>query len=187
MTRYWTPPTPRPTMKTDRTHHGTERDPVDTELLRTFVAVVECRSFTAAARELGYVQSTVTGHVQTLERRLGARLLDRLPTGAVPTEAGLRLLPYAEQLLGLRARMGDEVPAAGRAAGTVRLIAPELFATLRLPALVAAVRAAAPAIRLTLTPGGTGRPDAPLPAAAGSPAQSPRMSRQPSQVTASAT
>jgi DNA-binding transcriptional LysR family regulator len=128
---------------------------VDTELLRTFVAVVECRSFTAAARVLGYVQSTVTGHVQTLERRLGAQLLDRLPTGAVPTEAGLRLLPYAEQLLSLQARMIDEVPGAGRAAGTVRLIAPESFCASRLPALVAAVRAAAPAVGLTLTPGGT--------------------------------
>jgi DNA-binding transcriptional LysR family regulator len=143
-------------MKTDRTHHGTERDPVDTELLRTFVAVVECRSFTAAARELGYVQSTVTGHVQTLERRLGARLLDRLPAGAVPTEAGLRLLSYAEQLLSLQARMVDEVPAgAGRPAGTVRLIAPESLCASRLPALVASVRAAAPAVRLALAPGGT--------------------------------
>ncbi|OZM77662.1 LysR family transcriptional regulator [Pseudonocardia sp. MH-G8] len=143
-------------MKTDRTHHGTERRPVDTELLRTFVAVVQSHGFTAAARELGYVQSTVTGHVQTLERRLGARLLDRLPAGAVPTEAGLRLLPYAEQLLSLQARMVAEVPSrAGRPAGTVRLIAPESLCASRLPALVAAVRAAEPAVRLALAPGGT--------------------------------
>jgi DNA-binding transcriptional LysR family regulator len=129
---------------------------VDTELLRTFVAVVESHSFTAAARELGYVQSTVTGHVQALERHLGARLLDRLPAGAVPTEAGLRLLPYAEQLLSLQARMVDEVPTrVGRPAGTVRLTAPESLCASRLPALVAAVRAAAPAVRLALTPGGT--------------------------------
>ncbi len=100
--------------------------------------------------------STVTGHVQTLERHLGARLLDRLPSGAVPTEAGLRLLPYAEQLLSLQARMVDEVPTgAGRPAGTVRLTAPESLCASRLPALVAAVRAAAPAVRLALTPGGT--------------------------------
>lgn len=129
---------------------------MDTELLRTFVAVVENRSFTAAARELGYVQSTVTGHVQNLERRLGVRVLDRLPAGAVPTEAGLRLLPYAEQVLSLQGRMLDEVPAdAGRPTGTVRLIAPESLCASRLPALVASVRATEPAVRLALAPGGT--------------------------------
>jgi DNA-binding transcriptional LysR family regulator len=52
--------------------------------------------------------------------------------------------------------MVDEVPTrVGRPAGTVRLTAPESLCASRLPALVAAVRAAAPAVRLALTPGGT--------------------------------
>ena len=129
---------------------------MDTELLRTFVAVARTRSFTAAARELGYVQSTVTGHVQALERHLGGRLLDRLPTGAVLTDAGERLMPHAEQLLDLESRMRAEVPAgAGRLAGAVRLTAPESLCAYRLPTLVTALRAEAPDVRLSLTPGGT--------------------------------
>lgn len=129
---------------------------MDSELLRTFIAVARTGSFTAAARELGYVQSTVTGHVQTLERRLGARLLDRLPTGAVLTDAGQRLVPYAEQLLDLQARMCAEVPTGtGRRAGSVRLTAPESLCAYRLPALVTALRAEEPDLRLSVTPGGT--------------------------------
>jgi DNA-binding transcriptional LysR family regulator len=129
---------------------------VDTELLRTFTAVIRNRSFTAAARERGYVQSTVTSHVQNLERHYAARLLDRLPSGAVPTDAGLRLLSYAEQILQLESRMQVEVPApSGRPAGTVRLTATESMCAYRLPALVATLRAEAPDVRLSLTPGGT--------------------------------
>lgn len=129
---------------------------MESELLRTFAAVVRSGSFTAAARELGYVQSTVTGHVQTLERRLGTRLLDRLPTGALPTEAGRRLLPLAEQMLDLERRMAAEVPEGdGRPAGRVRLVAPESLCAYRLPALLPELRAAAPAVRLSLAPAGT--------------------------------
>lgn len=129
---------------------------MESELLRTFTAVVRTGSFTAAARELGYVQSTVTGHLQSLERRLGARLLDRLPAGAVPTEAGTRLLPYAAQLLDLEARMAAEIPAEPpRPTGRVRLVAPESLCAYRLPAMLGDLRSAAPDVRVTLAPGGT--------------------------------
>jgi len=61
---------------------------VDTDLLRTFLAVARHESFTAAAAELNLVQSTVTSRIKALEKTLGARLLDRLPDGARLTDAG---------------------------------------------------------------------------------------------------
>ncbi len=129
---------------------------VETDLLRSFAVVVRTGSFTAAARELGYVQSTVTGHLQALERRLGTRLLDRLPSGAVPTEAGARLLPYAEQLLELEARIATDVPYGDdRPVGRVRLVAPESLCAYRLPDLLARLRVTAPDVRLALAPAGT--------------------------------
>lgn len=129
---------------------------METDLLRTFATVAHTRSFTATARELGYVQSTVSGHLQTLEKLLGVRLLDRLSTGAVLTEAGARLLVYATQMLDLETRLADEVPAPeAEPTGQVRLIAPESLCAYRLPALLAKLRTASPGVRLTLAPGGT--------------------------------
>ena len=43
--------------------------------MTTFVAVVEKGGFAAAARHLGIAPPTVTQQIQTLEERVGARLL----------------------------------------------------------------------------------------------------------------
>ncbi|WP_280728176.1 LysR family transcriptional regulator [Kitasatospora sp. MAA4] len=70
---------------------------MDPHLLRTFVAVSRCGSFSEAARELGYTQSAVSQHIATLESDLGASLLLRRPVA--PTEVGVRLLEHAGPLL----------------------------------------------------------------------------------------
>lgn len=59
---------------------------MDPHLLRTFVAVLEHRSFSTAASVLGYTQSAVSQHIAALEADLGARLVERRPVA--PTEAG---------------------------------------------------------------------------------------------------
>lgn len=129
---------------------------METDLLRTFTAVVRTGSFTATARELGYVQSTVTNHIQALEKHLGVRLLDRLTAGTVPTEAGVRLLGYATQMIDVETSLRAEVPTRdGPPTGLVRLLAPESLCAYRLPTALAQLRLHAPEIRLTLVPGGT--------------------------------
>ena len=45
--------------------------------MATFVKVVESGGFSAAARTLSMSPSMVTAHVQSLEERLGVRLLNR--------------------------------------------------------------------------------------------------------------
>jgi DNA-binding transcriptional LysR family regulator len=57
--------------------------------IATFVKVVEAGGFSAAARELGVAPSVVTAHVQSLEKRLGARLLNRNTRHVAATEAGI--------------------------------------------------------------------------------------------------
>lgn len=85
-----------------------------------------------------------------------ARLLDRLPAGAVPTNAGTRLLTYAAQMLDLEGRLLADVPAtSGQPAGHVRLVAPESLCGYRLPPLLRDVRQVAPHVRLTLAPAST--------------------------------
>jgi DNA-binding transcriptional LysR family regulator len=56
--------------------------------ISTFVKVVECGGFSAAARELHLAPSIVTHHVQALETRLGARLLNRSTRHVALTEVG---------------------------------------------------------------------------------------------------
>jgi DNA-binding transcriptional LysR family regulator len=70
---------------------------MDPHLLRTFVAVARCGSFSEAARELGYTQSAVSQHIAALESDLGAVLLQRRPVS--PTGVGVRLLEHAGPLL----------------------------------------------------------------------------------------
>ncbi len=56
--------------------------------MTTFVTVVEKGGFAAAARHLGLAPATVTQQIQTLEQRVGARLLQRTTRKSAVTEAG---------------------------------------------------------------------------------------------------
>jgi DNA-binding transcriptional LysR family regulator len=78
---------------------------VDTRLLNTFTTLARTGSFTTTAAELHLAQSTVTVHIRTLERELGTRLFDRLPTGTLLTEYGRGLLERAEDVLDAVARL----------------------------------------------------------------------------------
>jgi len=95
---------------------------MDTRLLNSFLTVLRIGGITAAAAELGFAQSTVTTHVQALERLAGTPLLDRHPGGVSPTRAGSLLAGHARQILDLQDRMLTELTAAAaRPAGPVRL------------------------------------------------------------------
>src|SRR5258708_34000663 len=56
--------------------------------MESFVRVVKAGSFSAAAGQLGMSRAMVTKHIMALERRLGARLLNRTPRRLAPTEIG---------------------------------------------------------------------------------------------------
>ncbi|MGH2859189.1 MAG: LysR substrate-binding domain-containing protein [Solirubrobacteraceae bacterium] len=67
--------------------------------LAAFVAAVETGTVGGAADSLNLTQSAATKRIQTLERRVGARLLQRGPLGVAPTDLGLRLYPEAKHVL----------------------------------------------------------------------------------------
>ena len=81
----------------------------------SFVTVCDRGSISAAAAELGYTQSAVSRQVAALEQEMGARLLERLPRGVRPTEAGQALLRHARLVVGETLRARDAV--AGALAG----------------------------------------------------------------------
>jgi DNA-binding transcriptional LysR family regulator len=63
------------------------------------VALLDHGTFTEAARHLGLSQSTVSGHVADLERRLGVRVVERGRGAVRVTEAGRALVAPARQTL----------------------------------------------------------------------------------------
>lgn len=121
---------------------------MDPHLLRTFVAVADARSFSAAARELGYTQSAVSQHIAALESRLGVPLLLRRPVE--PTDAGARLLEHARPiLLRIDAATTEITRLTSAPAAAVRAGASPLAAPLLAPALASA-RSVRPRLDLTV-------------------------------------
>ncbi|SMY11098.1 LysR family transcriptional regulator [Brevibacterium jeotgali] len=84
--------------------------------LRTFSAVAELGTMTAAAGALGYTPGAVSQHMTALQRTVGVRLL--APTGrrVALTEAGIALLPRIRTLLAAEAQAAEAV-AGGEPAG----------------------------------------------------------------------
>ncbi|MFG2824515.1 LysR family transcriptional regulator [Kitasatospora sp. NPDC048365] len=132
---------------------------MDTRLLRTFATVARTGSLTAAAERLHLVQSTVTAHVQALEKELDLRLFDRLPRGVVLTGAGRDVLAQAEAVLEAESRLRTVAASAGgaggRVTGRVVLAAGETLVSARLPGVVAALRRSHPGIEVDLHTMGT--------------------------------
>jgi DNA-binding transcriptional LysR family regulator len=67
--------------------------------LATFVKVVDCGGFAAAARALEVSPSSVTVHVRTIEERLGVRLLNRSTRKISLTEVGQAYYHRCVQIL----------------------------------------------------------------------------------------
>jgi DNA-binding transcriptional LysR family regulator len=85
--------------------------------LRAFVVAVGCGSFSAAARELGTTQPTVSRTVARLEARLAVPLLVRSTRGLVPTAAGAVLEREARRVLDQAAAAVELTRRAHRAPG----------------------------------------------------------------------
>jgi DNA-binding transcriptional LysR family regulator len=96
---------------------------MDTRQLAAFCAVVDRRSFSQAAEQLGVTQPAVSLQIRSLEKRLGLQLLDRSGRRVEPTEAGQRLYRSAQRLLALEeqllADLGDD--AEGELAGRLEI------------------------------------------------------------------
>lgn len=67
--------------------------------LRAFLAVVEGKSFSAAARRLHLSQPAISVQIRELERRFGVALIERLGKQAHPTLPGMDLVEAARRIL----------------------------------------------------------------------------------------
>ncbi|MGQ0584061.1 MAG: LysR family transcriptional regulator [Reyranella sp.] len=72
--------------------------------VRTFLALVEHKSFQATAEQLQIAQPTASLHIQKLEQQLGAPLFRRSRMGCHPTRRAASFLPYARSILRINER-----------------------------------------------------------------------------------
>lgn len=125
----------------------------DWSLWRSFGAVVETGSLSAAARRLGLSQPTLGRHVEELERTLGARLFERTLQGLKPSDTALRL--YEPVLSAQRALAEASMLAEGSTStldGTIRITSSTVTSHYILPPLLRDLRETFPQIAIELVP-----------------------------------
>lgn len=124
------------------------------EALRHFALVAQHGTFTAAARHAHVTQPALTASIKRLEAQLGARLVDRGPSGATLTASGEALLPRARAALAAveeGRRAVAEV--AGLAVGSVRIGAGATVCTYYLPPTLARFRRKHPGVSIHVKEG----------------------------------
>jgi len=108
---------------------------LDTGLVRTFVAVADKASMTAAANALHLTQGAVSQQVKRLEETLGCSLFERDRRGLRLTRPGERLFGQARKLLALNDEIWAEMTTVA-VDGQVRLgVPPDLVGSHLAPVL----------------------------------------------------
>ncbi|MFJ8075436.1 LysR family transcriptional regulator [Streptomyces sp. NPDC096176] len=125
---------------------------MDIRQLTTFHKVATLLSFTRAATELNYAQSSVTAQIKSLEASLGAELFERLSGKIQLTQAGRRLLPYAEQMLTLAGEARGAASGAGDPAGLLTIGTMESITSYRMPPVLEFFHHRYPQLQLVLRP-----------------------------------
>ena len=121
------------------------------DLYRSFLSVLREGSLSGAARALRLTQPTVGRHIAELEQSLGGVLFTRSPSGLVPTQSALNLVPHADAMAAsadalVRAASGEP----DEPKGSVRVTASEFVGALVLPAMLASFHEAHPKIAVEI-------------------------------------
>jgi DNA-binding transcriptional LysR family regulator len=125
---------------------------INFDLLRTLVAVADAGGFSAAARQLGLRQSTVSQRVKQLEAATGRRLLDRDTHRMALTPEGEAVLDHARRVLDAQAGL-DRYLSGAPLRGRLRVGASEDFVLSALPDILAGFVRRYPEVALELTAG----------------------------------
>lgn len=96
----------------------------------TFCKVHYLKSFSLAAKELGYAQSTVTTQIKMLEQDLGAQLFERIGKNIELTSKGKIFLKYAEDIVELASKSQDAVNELGQPNGMLNIGVAESLCTM---------------------------------------------------------
>lgn len=121
-----------------------------------FVMVAEKQNFTRAAEALHMTQPAVSQYIQTLERTVGARLLERSNKYVRLTKAGEIVYHHAQEMIRLNTRMQylvDELM--NKAQGSLSIGASYTYGEYVLPHVIGKMRMEYPLIQPSITIGNT--------------------------------
>lgn len=119
-----------------------------------FLRVLECNSFSDAARVMGYTQSAVSQMMKALEEELGVTLLLRSRTGVTLTREGELLLPYIRDVANAHRMLSEQAANfRGLQRGTIRIGTFTSISSQLLPPVMKAFREAHPNLRFELHQG----------------------------------
>lgn len=119
--------------------------------LKTFLSVLNNRSFTKASRQLLLTQPAVSIQIKSLEEELGVKLFELSGKKVIPTEAGRILEYYARQIFSILREMNealDEIKGLKR--GTIRIGASTTVGFYILPVIISKFKSKYPGIRIDL-------------------------------------
>ena len=118
--------------------------------IEAFVWVARLRSFTAAAEKLYTTQAAISARIATLEDDFGVKLFERDKRTVALTPSGEELLAYAEQLLGISARMLEAVSDRATYEGFVSIGVIEAVVHTWLPEMLKRLRQQFPKVRVEI-------------------------------------
>jgi DNA-binding transcriptional LysR family regulator len=120
--------------------------------LQTFVAAVRAGSFAGTARQLAISPAMVGRRIDSLERRYGARLIERTTRKQRLTPLGEAFLAQAETVLEAVAELEDMARVEpGRLAGRIRVTGPATLGIHRLAAITARFCGANPDVTVEMS------------------------------------
>lgn len=93
--------------------------------LTTFIHVAELGSFTKAAEQLGYSQSTISFQIKQLEDEFGCLLFERINHTITLTERGRELVSYAHKIRALTDDFKESLTKEEECRGLIHIVTPD--------------------------------------------------------------
>ena len=123
---------------------------MDTKVFRTFLAVARHLNFREAAEELNYAQSSVSDHIQTIERELDIKVFERIGRKIYLNDYGKKLIPFAERFVQDESELFAALCKGGKIFGKIRIGAGETLSAYWLPPILKEYHLLYPEVEISL-------------------------------------
>ena len=122
---------------------------MDLQCLITFRTIVSAGGFVKAANQLGFTQSTVTFQMKRLEQELSVQLFEKIGRSMRLTDAGKRILPLADEVIGTMQKMREITKSERDVSGELIVAISETLLAYKMQEVLRFYKLYAPQVKLT--------------------------------------